>query len=341
MARPISNAEFFANVAILAGRRSEDPNEHLGACLVNAAGEIVSVGTATLSPGFSWQTLLPSQKPFAVCSAETNAVIAAGKKASGCTAYLLKFPSFEGAKVLVQAGVTRIVCLQESASRPETDRVDIAKQILEGARVACETLPLRAPQPSNGAPAANAAPPPTQAPPAQAPPPKQEAAVPATAPPPAEATASAPQEPVTPQQNRQANVTEFFAPENMSLQECARSVVSANDGDYLIRKNEKNECVLVVKDSEAKDKIRMYTMKPDGTGKWLFGNHVFPSMKSVVKLLQVKPIKSKTGKMIRLGVPAPGGVAVDEPGPSEPSTPAVSAPHAGGDKEEEEGCVVM
>lgn len=113
--------------------------------------------------------------------------------------------------------------------------------------------------------------------------------------------------------------------------------VSANDGDYLIRKNEKNECVLVVKDSEAKDKIRMYTMKPDGTGKyvtadsissvrmrqddltellrcfrWLFGNHVFPSMKSVVKLLQVKPIKSKTGKMIRLGVPAPGGVAVDE-----------------------------
>lgn len=176
------------------------------------------------------------------------AVIAAGKKASGCTAYLLKFPSFEGAKVLVQAGVTRIVCLQEvgttdcsfspslplnchvltpsqSASRPETDRVDIAKQILEGARVACETLPLRAPQPSNGAPAANAAPPPTQAPPAQAPPPKQEAAVPATAPPPAEATASAPQEPVTPQQNRQANVTEFFAPENMSLQECARSVV--------------------------------------------------------------------------------------------------------------------
>jgi hypothetical protein len=43
--------------------------------------------------------------------------------------------------------------------------------------------------------------------------------------------------------------------------------VSGNDGDYLIRLNEKHERVLIVKDSEAKDKIRMYTMKPDGAGK--------------------------------------------------------------------------
>jgi hypothetical protein len=32
-------------------------------------------------------------------------------------------------------------------------------------------------------------------------------------------------------------------------------------------------------------------------------------MKSVVQLLQTKPIKSKTGKMIRLGAPAPGGIS--------------------------------
>jgi hypothetical protein len=46
--------------------------------------------------------------------------------------------------------------------------------------------------------------------------------------------------------------------------------------------------------------------------RWIFGNHKFGSMKSVVQLLQTKPIKSKTGKMIRLGAPAPGGISRDE-----------------------------
>ena len=45
-------------------------------------------------------------------------------------------------------------------------------------------------------------------------------------------------------------------------------MVAASDGDYLIKANEKSgERVLVIKDSEAKDNVRMYTMKPDGKGR--------------------------------------------------------------------------
>jgi hypothetical protein len=48
-------------------------SEHLGACLVTAEGAIAAVGHATLAPGFSWSTVLPSERPHAVCPAEINA----------------------------------------------------------------------------------------------------------------------------------------------------------------------------------------------------------------------------------------------------------------------------
>eukprot|EP00037_Helgoeca_nana_P032230 m.412840 g.412840 ORF g.412840 m.412840 type:complete len:333 (-) comp28952_c0_seq1:136-1134(-) len=332
MSRAISNAEFFANVAILSGRRSDDPTEHLGACLVTAEGAIAAVGHATLAPGFSWSTVLPSERPHAVCPAEINAVIAAGNNAKGCAAYLVKFPTAEGAKVLIAAGISTIICLQQSTPRAD---LELVTRMLNGAEIRCDTLPLKVPQPvpmdgqstPSAAPAAASS---VSAPPSAVPAPS------AGAPPPAFAGTSA-AEPVTPQKPRDPASTEFFAVDGMSLQDVAKAVVSGNDGDYLIRLNEKHERVLIVKDSEAKDKIRMYTMKPDGAGKWIFGNHKFGSMKSVVQLLQTKPIKSKTGKMIRLGAPAPGGISRDEPEPSQPGTPAA----ASGEAAEEDGCAIM
>ena len=139
---------------------------------------------------------------------------------------------------------------------------EAARRILEGAGIRCEAIPLKVPttpagQPQQSSPSGDAQAQTQESSSGQAPTPGSPAAAAAAI---AAATPSAPA--------RESDPMAFFAPDSMTLQDVAQRVVAANDGDYLIKANEKNgERVLVIKDSEAKDNVRMYTMKPDGKGR--------------------------------------------------------------------------
>jgi len=310
-APPMSGPEFFMNLAVLAARRSSHPRDKRGACIVSSSGDLVSSGFATPAPGFTWDDATPAT----TCSAELSAIISAGTAARGGQLYCSTAPSASAA-VAIAAAKLAVVIFHQPA--PEADDAAMAQNILAKARIGVKQFGSQ----SAEKPAAK----PASTPAATGTTEEQKPKAPANVPMPA-----------TPFDPKKLNLN-FFAPEGAEAAKVVAMVMSAADGDFLIRINEKNERVLVVKDENI---VRTYTMRPDGSGRWTFGNRAYPNMRSVVALLKRMPIKSKSGKMIQLGNPAPGGVSMDEPDdvggdapPELPSTP-------GGTVDEEGGCTVM
>ena len=104
----ISWDEYFMGVALLAAKRSKDPNAQVGACIVDDNNIILSTGYNGFPYGCSddlypWEREGADTKYNYVVHAELNAILnARGKTLKGARLYVDLFPCNECAKAIIQ-----------------------------------------------------------------------------------------------------------------------------------------------------------------------------------------------------------------------------------------------
>ena len=133
--------EYFMAVALLSAQRSKDPNTQVGACIINRENKIVGVGYNGFPIGCSDDKLpwdrkgdfLATKYPY-VCHAELNAILnSIPGNLKNCSIYTVLFPCNECAKVIIQAGIKKIVYLEDKYAG--TDSVKADKIMFEQAKV--------------------------------------------------------------------------------------------------------------------------------------------------------------------------------------------------------------
>ena len=126
----ISWDEYFMGIAMLAARRSKDPNTQVGACIVSQDNIIISTGYNGMPKGcsddvFPWdrsaQIENDTKYPYVV-HAELNAILNAnGRDLRGSRLYVALFPCNECAKAIIQSGVKEVFYLSDKyATTPAT-----------------------------------------------------------------------------------------------------------------------------------------------------------------------------------------------------------------------------
>ena len=118
----ISWDEYFMGIAMLAARRSKDPNTQVGACIVSQDNIIISTGYNGMPKGCSdddypWDrkgdTDVDTKYPYVV-HAELNAILNAnGRDLRGSKIYVALFPCNECAKAIIQSGVREVYYLSD------------------------------------------------------------------------------------------------------------------------------------------------------------------------------------------------------------------------------------
>lgn len=109
--------EYFMGVAILASKRSKDPNTQVGACIVDKDNIILSTGYNGFPYGcsddeFPWAREGKETKYSYVVHAELNAILnSRGKDLKGAKLYVDLFPCNECAKAIIQSGITELIYL--------------------------------------------------------------------------------------------------------------------------------------------------------------------------------------------------------------------------------------
>ena len=115
----ISWDEYFMGIAMLAARRSKDPNTQVGACIVSQDNIIISTGYNGMPKGCSddeypWDRVGEDTKYPYVVHAELNAVLNAnGRDLRGSKLYVALFPCNECAKAIIQSGVKEVYYLSD------------------------------------------------------------------------------------------------------------------------------------------------------------------------------------------------------------------------------------
>ena len=114
--------EYFMGVAMLAARRSKDPNTQVGACIVSQDNIIISTGYNGMPKGcsddeFPWdrnaEIEVDTKYPYVV-HAELNAILnASGRDLRGSRIYVALFPCNECAKAIIQSGVKEVLYLSD------------------------------------------------------------------------------------------------------------------------------------------------------------------------------------------------------------------------------------
>ena len=123
----ISWDEYFMGVALLAAKRSKDPNTQVGACIVDKNNVILTTGYNGFPKGcsddeFPWDREGEVTKYPFVVHAELNAILnASGKDLSGSRIYVDLFPCNECAKAIIQSGIREVIYLSDKyADTPAT-----------------------------------------------------------------------------------------------------------------------------------------------------------------------------------------------------------------------------
>ena len=115
----ISWDEYFMGIAMLAAKRSKDPNTQVGACIVSADNIILSIGYNGMPKGcsddvFPWVREGEETKYPYVVHAELNAILNAnGRDLRGSRLYVALFPCNECAKAIIQSGVKEVLYLSD------------------------------------------------------------------------------------------------------------------------------------------------------------------------------------------------------------------------------------
>ena len=111
----ISWDEYFMGIAMLAAKRSKDPNTQVGACIVSPDNIIISTGYNGMPKGCSddeypWEREGADTKYPYVTHGEMNAILNyRGGSLEGTKLYVSLFPCNECAKAIIQAGIKRVV----------------------------------------------------------------------------------------------------------------------------------------------------------------------------------------------------------------------------------------
>lgn len=140
----ISWDEYFMGIALLAARRSKDPNTQVGACIVSPENIIISTGYNGLPNGcsddeFPWEREGDETKYPFVVHAELNAILnAGGRVLRGARLYVALFPCNECAKAIIQSGISEIVYLSDKYA--DTNLVRASKRMLDAAGVRYHAL---------------------------------------------------------------------------------------------------------------------------------------------------------------------------------------------------------
>jgi dCMP deaminase len=123
----LNTDECFMYIALLYAKRSKDPSTKVGAVIVNAKDEIVTLGYNSMPDGardgaFPWgrgdgksDMDLTTKYPYVV-HAERNAIINALRQenvVTDCRIYVSLFPCNECAKEIVQSGIKEVVYLSD------------------------------------------------------------------------------------------------------------------------------------------------------------------------------------------------------------------------------------
>ena len=118
----ISWDEYFMGIALLAARRSKDPNTQVGACIVSDSNIIISTGYNGMPKGcsddvFPWdrkgENEAETKYPYVV-HAELNAILnASGRDLRGSRIYVALFPCNECAKAIIQCGIKEVIYLSD------------------------------------------------------------------------------------------------------------------------------------------------------------------------------------------------------------------------------------
>ena len=116
--------EYFMGIAILASKRSKDPNTQVGACIVSPDNIIISTGYNGMPKGcsedeFPWARTgeeIDTKYPFVV-HAELNAILNAnGRDLRGSRLYVALFPCNECAKAIIQCGIKEVIYMSDKYS---------------------------------------------------------------------------------------------------------------------------------------------------------------------------------------------------------------------------------
>ena len=138
--------EYFMGVALLAARRSKDPNTQVGACIVNKSKRILSTGYNGFPYGcsddiFPWDREGEDTKYHYVVHAELNAILNAhGKSLEGARIYVDLFPCNECTKAIIQSGIAEVVYLYDKYADPPA--IIASKKMLDSAGVRYTQLHL-------------------------------------------------------------------------------------------------------------------------------------------------------------------------------------------------------
>ena len=136
--------EYFMGVAMLAARRSKDPNTQVGACIESPDNIIISTGYNGLPNGCSddeypWEREGEETKYPYVVHAELNAILNAnGRDLRGSRLYVALFPCNECAKAIIQAGVKEVLYLSDKYASTAATRA--SKRMLDSAGVTYRQL---------------------------------------------------------------------------------------------------------------------------------------------------------------------------------------------------------
>ena len=115
----ISWDEYFMGIAMLAAKRSKDPNTQVGACIVSPDNIIISTGYNGMPKGcsddaFPWEREGEDTKYPYVVHAELNAILNAnGRDLRDSRIYVALFPCNECAKAIIQSGVKEVLYLSD------------------------------------------------------------------------------------------------------------------------------------------------------------------------------------------------------------------------------------
>ncbi|MBQ0041204.1 MAG: dCMP deaminase family protein [Clostridiales bacterium] len=138
--------EYFMGVALLAAKRSKDPNTQVGACIVDENNVILSTGYNGFPIGcsddeFPWDREGEQTKYPYVVHAELNAILnASGKSLRGARIYVALFPCNECAKAIIQSGIREVVYLSDKYA--DTPGTQASKLMLRSAGVEMFQLKL-------------------------------------------------------------------------------------------------------------------------------------------------------------------------------------------------------
>lgn len=128
----LSWEDYFMGVAFLTAMRSKDPSTQVGACIVNDLKRIIGIGyngfpTGCPNEALPWRKSsaagpLETKYPYVV-HAELNAVMNKNSESCrDCTIYTTLFPCNECAKVIIQAGIRRVVFASDKHNAKESSQ---------------------------------------------------------------------------------------------------------------------------------------------------------------------------------------------------------------------------